>query len=88
MDLASVGALVLAVAALVAWSFAGRISRTVTCRPGSRHCESVTARPRACERIGGLTDGLDAAEEIGRVSRIPALGEFRTIPRGTPAPES
>jgi GAF domain-containing protein len=43
---------------------------------------------RLRDRIGGLTDELDAAEEDRRVSRILMSGEFRTIPRGTPPPES
>lgn len=42
---------------------------------------------RLRDRIGGLTDELDAAEEDRRVSRILLSGEFRTIPRGTPPPE-
>jgi GAF domain-containing protein len=41
---------------------------------------------RLRDRIGGLTDELDAAEEDRRVSRILLSGEFRTIPRGTPPP--
>ncbi len=41
---------------------------------------------RLRERIGGLTDELDAAEEDRRVSRILMSGEFRTIPHGTPPP--
>lgn len=43
---------------------------------------------RLRDRIGGLTDELDAAEEDRRVSRILLSGEFRTIPHGTPPPES
>src|SRR5579862_447824 len=41
---------------------------------------------RLRDRIGGLTDELDAAEEDRRVSRILLSGEFRTIPHGTPPP--
>jgi GAF domain-containing protein len=39
---------------------------------------------RLRDRIGGLTDELDTAEEDRRVSRILMSGEFKTIPRGTP----
>jgi GAF domain-containing protein len=61
------------------------LSQVVTGALEQQRTERENQRLR--DRIGGLTDELDAAEEDRRVSRILMSGEFRTIPHGTPPPE-
>jgi GAF domain-containing protein len=61
------------------------LSQIVTGALEEQRTERENQRLR--DRIGGLTDELDAAEEDRRVSRILLSSEFSTIPPGTPPPQ-